>query len=101
MHTAPLTEEQTAQLGEAVGRIAVFAARSLTDTYPHLDRERLLELFLRPVAVDATAALYMAALDRGARPGEAAGEAGAALIRGWAEARLQAREETAGREGEG
>jgi hypothetical protein len=88
--SAPLTPAQVEQLGDATGRIAVYAARSLVQSYPHLDLERLVETFTRPVAVEGTARRYLAALDCGATPAVAAGRAGAALIRAWADARLAA-----------
>lgn len=100
-YSAPLTAEQAEQLGEDVGRIAAFAARALNREYPHLALERLVESFTRPVALEVTAVRYLAALETGAQPGEAAGNAGAALIRDWAEARLRAREEAAGRDATG
>jgi hypothetical protein len=90
MPSAPLTPAQTAQLGDAVGRIAAYAARSLVDTYPHLNLEQLVETFTRPVAIDGTARRYLAALESGATPADAAGRAGVALIRAWADARLAA-----------
>jgi hypothetical protein len=90
MPSAPLTAAQVEQLGDAVGRIAAYAARALHDEFPHLDLEQLLETFTRPVAVEGTGALYLAALEGGATPADAAGRAGTALIRAWADARLAA-----------
>ncbi|MFE4583003.1 hypothetical protein [Streptomyces chartreusis] len=90
MTGAPLTAAQVERLGDAAGRIAAYAARSLVETYPHLNLERLVETFTRPVAVEGTARLYLAALDGGATPADAAGKAGAALIKAWADARLAA-----------
>lgn len=90
MTTAPLTAAQVEQLGDATGRIAAYAARSLHEDFPHLDLEQLVETFTRPVATEATARIYLAALEGGATPGDAAGKAGAALIHAWAEARLAA-----------
>ncbi|MFI7415280.1 hypothetical protein ACIBU0_42270 [Streptomyces sp. NPDC049627] len=87
---APLTPAQVEQLGDATGRIAVYAARALCEEWPHLDLERLVETFTRPVATEGTARLYLAALEQGATPGDAAGKAGRALIDAWAEARLAA-----------
>ncbi|MFK0279472.1 hypothetical protein ACIQVL_03225 [Streptomyces sp. NPDC090499] len=91
MPSAPLTPAQAEQLGDAAGRIAVYAARSLVQSYPNLNLERLVETFTRPVAVEGTARRYLAALDCGATPA-VAGRAGAALIRAWADARLAAAE---------
>ncbi|MGX1268003.1 hypothetical protein [Streptomyces phaeoluteigriseus] len=91
MPSAPLTPAQVEQLGDAAGRIAAYAARSLHEDYPHLDLEQLVETFTRPVATEATARVYLAALDRGATPGDAAGKAGTALIHAWADARLAAK----------
>jgi hypothetical protein len=90
MNRAPLTPAQVAKLGDATGRIAAYAARSLHEDFPHLDLERLVETFTRPVAVEGTARLYLAALDDGATPADAAGKAGVALIKAWADARLAA-----------
>lgn len=91
MTSAPLTPAQVEQLGDATGRIAAYAARALHDEFPHLDLERLVETFTRPVSVEGTARLYLAALDGGATPGDAAGKAGVALINAWADARLAAK----------
>lgn len=100
-YTAPLTAEQAERLGEDVGRIVAFTARALNQEWPHLGVERLVESFTRPVVLEVTTARYLKALESGAKPGEAAGEAGAALIRDWADARLRARDETAGRDATG
>jgi hypothetical protein len=89
-NSAPLTLAQTAQLGDAAGRIAGYAARALHDEFPHLDLEQLVETFTRPVAVEGTARRYLAALEGGATPAVAAGRAGVALINAWADARLAA-----------
>ncbi|MFK0159066.1 hypothetical protein ACIQVK_44230 [Streptomyces sp. NPDC090493] len=86
-HTRQLRELEAAQLGDAVGRIAAYAARSLVETWPHLDVEQLVEVFTRPVAVEGTTRRYLAALDCGATPAVAAGRAGVALINAWADAR--------------
>ncbi|MCX5182586.1 hypothetical protein [Streptomyces sp. NBC_00268] len=91
MTSAPLTPAQVEQLGDAVGRIAAYAARALHDEFPHLDLERLVETFMRPAAVEGTARRYLAALEGGATPADAAGKAGVALINAWAEARLAAK----------
>jgi hypothetical protein len=101
MYTAPLTEAQAVRLGRDVGRISALVARALNEEYPHLDVLRLVESFTRPKVLEGTAVLYLAALEKGATPGEAAGEAGVALVRVWAEARLKAREDLAGRDAEG
>ncbi|MFE6639532.1 hypothetical protein ACFVFT_38540 [Streptomyces tendae] len=90
MTSSPLTPAQVAQLGDATGRIAAYAARSLVQDFPHLDLERLVEAFTRPIAVEGTARLYLAALDQGATPADAAGKAGTALIKAWATARQAA-----------
>ncbi|MEV8344486.1 hypothetical protein [Streptomyces niveus] len=87
---APFTSAQVEQLGDAVGRIAAYAARSLHEDFPHLDLEQLAETFTRPVAVEGVARLYLAALDAGATPADAAGRAGVALIKAWATARQAA-----------
>ncbi|MFD9190329.1 hypothetical protein ACFWCA_19125 [Streptomyces phaeochromogenes] len=91
MISAPLTPAEVEQLGDAVGRIAAYAARALHEEFPHLDLEQLAETFMRSTAVEGIALLYLAALDKGATPGEAAGEAGTALIHAWADARLAAK----------
>ncbi|MCQ1581237.1 hypothetical protein [Streptomyces parvus] len=90
MDRSPLTPAEVAKLGEATGRIALYAARALHKDFPHLDLEQLVETFSRPVAVEASARLYLAALENGDTPGEAAGKAGVALIKAWADARLTA-----------
>lgn len=79
------------QLGEAVGRIAGFAALSLHESYPHLNLDRLVETFTRSNVTDFLAKRYLSGLDGGKTPGEAAGDAGAALIGVWADARNEAR----------
>ncbi|MFM9625104.1 hypothetical protein ACKI14_45190 [Streptomyces turgidiscabies] len=91
MTSAPLTAAQTEQIGDAAGRIAAYAARSLHADFPHLDLEQLVETFTRPVAIKGIAVLYLSALEDGATPGEAAGKAGKSLILAWADARLEAR----------
>ena len=100
-YSAPLTEEQAEELGNDVGRIAAFAARALVKSFPLLDVEQLVEAFTRPRVVESTSLRYLAALEAGDTPGEAAGKAGAALIRVWADARLTARGQVAGSGGEG
>ncbi|MFF9901313.1 hypothetical protein [Streptomyces longispororuber] len=90
---APLTSADAERLGDAVGRIVALTARSLAESFPHLSVERLTELFTRPLVLEVTASRYLAALEAGQTAGEAAGQAGTALIRDWANARLKAREE--------
>ncbi|MFD6941072.1 hypothetical protein ACFWAP_33600 [Streptomyces goshikiensis] len=87
--TRPSPEE----LGDAVGRIAGFAALSLHESFPDLSLERLAETFTTPAAVEMLSLSYMNGLASGLTPGESAAEAGTALIHGWAEARLEARRE--------
>ncbi|MFD9395000.1 hypothetical protein ACFWBB_31010 [Streptomyces sp. NPDC060000] len=91
MPSAPLTAAQVEQLADAVGRIAGVTARALHDEFPHLDLEQLVETFTRPVAAEGIARRYMAALESGATPGEAAGKASTALVHAWADARLAAK----------
>ncbi|MGW6391178.1 hypothetical protein ACWFR1_11875 [Streptomyces sp. NPDC055103] len=78
-------------LSEAVGRIAGFVALSLHESFPHLDLDQLAETFTRPRAVDMISARFLAGLDNGLTAGQAAADAGTALMRAWAEARLAAR----------
>ncbi|MEW1657890.1 hypothetical protein [Streptomyces sp. NPDC093707] len=99
-YTAPLTADQVQRLGDDVGRIVAFTARALNREYPHLAVERLVESFTLPSVLEVTAGRYLAALERGATAGDAAGWAGAALIRDWAEARLEACEGVAGGNGD-
>ncbi|MFI2434682.1 hypothetical protein [Streptomyces sp. NPDC018693] len=80
-------------LGEAVGKIAAFAALSLHESFPHLDLDELVETFTRESATDFLSRRFLAGLHGGQNPGEAAGAAGSALIRAWADARLTARAE--------
>ncbi|GGQ49884.1 hypothetical protein GCM10010250_21840 [Streptomyces althioticus] len=89
--TAPVIPAD--DLGEAVGKIAAFAALSLHESYPRLDLDELVETFTRPSATGFLARRFTAGLAQGKTPGEAAGDAGAALIRKWADARLDARAE--------
>jgi hypothetical protein len=77
-------------LGEAVGRIAAFAALSLHESFPHLDLNDLVNTFTRPSAVTFLSRRFLAGLDGGKTPGEAAAAAGTALVQGWADARLAA-----------
>ncbi|NDK24680.1 hypothetical protein FSY75_09365 [Streptomyces sp. TR1341] len=79
------------ELGEAVGKIAGLAALSLHESFPHLDLDQLAETFTRPRALDMIGARFLNALDSGRTAGEAAADAGTALIRVWADARLTAR----------
>ncbi|MFI8265345.1 hypothetical protein [Streptomyces sp. NPDC085665] len=92
-YTAPLTADQVEQLGEDVGRITAFTARALHRAFPHLDLEQLTATFTRSTTLDFTTRKYLGAMEAGASPAEAAGRAGVALIRVWADARLQACEE--------
>ncbi|MEC3995188.1 hypothetical protein VSR01_17265 [Actinacidiphila sp. DG2A-62] len=82
---------EASDLGDAVGRIAAFAALSLHESFPHLDLEGLVETFTRASAVEFIGRRYVAAIEGGKAPGEAAGEAGTALLHAWADARLEAR----------
>lgn len=77
-------------LGEAVGRIAGLAAMSLHESFPHLNLDRLIETFTRDTAIEFIGRRYLAAIARGKTPGEAASEAGVALLHAWAAARLEA-----------
>ncbi|MFF4388574.1 hypothetical protein ACFY0G_17605 [Streptomyces sp. NPDC001552] len=88
---APLTESQTDELGDAVGRIAGFAAKSLHKSFPHLSLEGFVEAFTSPGATSMLAARYLKGLERGLTAGEAAADAGTTLIDAWAEARLETR----------
>ncbi|CAL9536224.1 hypothetical protein [Streptomyces sp. enrichment culture] len=80
-------------LGEAVGRIAAYAAQSLHESFPHLDLDELVETFTRPSAVRMLTARYLRGLESGLPAGEAAAAAGTRLIHAWADARLAARAE--------
>jgi hypothetical protein len=91
MYSAPLTAQQAQKLGEDVGRIVGLAARALHEEWPHLSLEDLVAVFTLPSVLEVTARRFLAALESGAPAGEAAGNAGAALIRDWADARLEAR----------
>ncbi|MFD0209137.1 hypothetical protein ACFVH9_08365 [Streptomyces hirsutus] len=90
---ASLTPTQVTDLGTAVGKIAGLAARSLHESFPHLDLEQLVETFTRDSAIAMIGTCYLAGLDSGKTPGEAAADAGTTLIRAWADARLAARAE--------
>ncbi|WP_381792933.1 hypothetical protein [Streptomyces niveus] len=79
-------------LGEAVGRIAGFAALSLHESFPDLDPEELVEVFTRPCAIAMISAQFLAGLGDGLPAGKAAA-AGTALIRGWADSRNEARDQ--------
>ncbi|MEV6738671.1 hypothetical protein AB0N14_17750 [Streptomyces sp. NPDC051104] len=79
------------ELGDAVGRIAAFSAMSLHESFPHLDLDGLVETLTRSSAVQMVSTCYLAGRERGLPAGEAAAEAGTALIRGWSDARLAAR----------
>ncbi|MFF5968224.1 hypothetical protein ACFY64_31775 [Streptomyces collinus] len=80
-------------LAEAVGRIAGLAAMSLHESFPNLDLDGLVETFTRPSALQMLGGRYLRGLESGRTAGEAAAEAGTALIRTWADARLKARAE--------
>ncbi|MFE4796206.1 hypothetical protein ACFRFL_14080 [Streptomyces sp. NPDC056708] len=79
------------ELGEAVGKIAAFAAIALHRQYPNLSLEELVETFTQERAQNMLARHFTAGLSQGKTAGDAAGEAGAELIRRWADARLAAR----------
>ncbi|WP_199570560.1 hypothetical protein [Streptomyces murinus] len=87
----PLTASDAHDLGEAVGRIAAFAAIALHRQYPNLGLERLVGDFTSESATTLISTRYLAGIERGLPSGEAAGEAGADMIRAWADARLRAR----------
>ncbi|MET8609773.1 hypothetical protein [Streptomyces misionensis] len=91
MTTQQLPAPTADQLGEAVGKIAALAALSLHESFPHLNLDGLVETFIRDSATTMIAARYLAGLDEGKTPAEAAGAAGTALIRAWADARNAAR----------
>ncbi|MBT2453280.1 hypothetical protein [Streptomyces sp. ISL-86] len=85
------TPQEREDFAEAVGKIAAFAAMSLHESFPHVSVESLVETFTQPSAFNMLGTRFLTGLERGLTPGEAAGEAGAALIRLWADARLEAR----------
>ncbi|MFB7113482.1 hypothetical protein [Streptomyces sp. NPDC056291] len=87
----PMSPQDCEDFAEAIGKIAAFAAKSLHESFPHLSLEGLAETFTQPSAVSMLGARYLSGLDRGLSAGEAAAEAGTALIRAWADARLAAR----------
>ncbi|THA54262.1 hypothetical protein [Streptomyces sp. A1136] len=89
--TTTPTAREASDLGEAIGKIAAFAAQSLHESFPHLDLEGLVDTFTGTRAVRFIGRRYLAAIEESKTPGEAAGEAGKALIYAWAEARLEAR----------
>ncbi|MBA0053463.1 hypothetical protein E0L36_22065 [Streptomyces sp. AJS327] len=91
MPTQQLTPDQVEQLGEATGKIAALAAKALHHTWPHLRLKDLVEQFTRDSALELIALTYPEGIEHDRTPGEAAGEAGAVLIRVWADARLEAR----------
>ncbi|QKW06962.1 hypothetical protein HUT18_11700 [Streptomyces sp. NA04227] len=86
-----LSPNEVERLGEATGRIAALAAKALNSTWPHLEVEDLVEQFTRDSALVMIASAYLAGIERGLSPGDAAGEAGTALIREWADSRREAR----------
>ncbi|MFC7791371.1 hypothetical protein [Streptomyces cinereoruber] len=89
--TSTPTAREVHDLGDAVGRIAGIAARSLHESFPNLDLERLVETFTRDSAIEFIGRRYLAAIEQGKTTAEAAGDAGTALIRAWSAARLEAR----------
>ncbi|MEN8656307.1 hypothetical protein ABCR94_38485 [Streptomyces sp. 21So2-11] len=89
-YTAPLSRSQAVQLGEEVGMILAFATNALHHTHG-VDIDKLMQAFMSSAALDLTAARYLKVLEEGHRPGEAAGRAGAALIRDWADAVRESR----------
>ncbi|MFI0827249.1 hypothetical protein ACH4Q7_22650 [Streptomyces roseolus] len=92
MRTSKPTIREAHELGDAVGRIAGLAARSLHDSFPHLDADGLVLAFTSDAALRFIGRRYLAAIEEGKAPGEAAADAGTALIRAWAEARQEARD---------
>ncbi|MFJ2225625.1 hypothetical protein ACIOFY_36985 [Streptomyces anulatus] len=96
-YSAPLTPADAERLGDAVGRIIAITARALHREFPHLSLEGLAESFTSSSVIESTGLRYLAALDAGATPGDAAGQASTALVKAWAAARLRAAEITAAR----
>lgn len=91
MPARQLTPDQVTDLGEAAGKIAAFAAKALHREYPHLDLEGLVGAFTQDSALEMIALRFLDGIEHGKSPGDAAGDAGKALIRAWADARLAAR----------
>ncbi|GAA2948481.1 hypothetical protein ACFPN0_15090 [Kitasatospora cinereorecta] len=85
------TAREASDLGEAIGKIAAFAAMSLHESFPHLDLEDLVVTFTGEHTQEFIGRRYLVAIEQGKAPGEAAGEAGTALLHAWAKARLEAR----------
>ncbi|MGW6021194.1 hypothetical protein [Streptomyces sp. NPDC055099] len=88
-YSAPLTPAQAEQLGEDIGMIVAFAAKALNHMHG-TDIDRLMQSFTSSNALEVTAGRYLKALEDGLTPGEAAGRAGTALARDWADAVLEA-----------
>lgn len=88
-YSAPLTPAQAEQLGKDVGMIVAFAAKALNHMHG-TNIDRLMKTFTSSNALEVTAARYLKALEDGHTPGEAAGRAGTALVRDWADAVLEA-----------
>ncbi|MGW1989610.1 hypothetical protein [Embleya sp. NPDC001921] len=84
---APLTPEQTRDLGNAVGRIAALTAMAINQKYPHHRLTDLTEVFMGENTRRFIAGRYVSALDKGMATEEAAADAGKALIRAWVHAR--------------
>ncbi|MFJ6014495.1 hypothetical protein [Streptomyces sp. NPDC092952] len=78
-------------LGEVIGKIAAFAAMSLHESFPNLGLEGLVVTFTGAGAQEFIGRRFVAVIEDGKTTGEAAGEAGEALLYAWAEARLEAR----------
>lgn len=91
MSTQTPTAIEASDLGEAIGKIAAFAAMSLNGSFLHLDLEDLIVAVTGTDAQEFIGRRFVAAIEKGKAPGEAAGEAGKALLYAWAEARLEAR----------
>lgn len=85
------TAREARDLGDAIGRIAALAAMSLNESFPNLDLDSLVAAFTREAAMEFIGRRYLAAIEQGKAPGEAAGDAGKALIYAWAHARREAR----------
>lgn len=80
--------------------IVAFAAKALSHTHG-IDIDRLIQSFTSSNVLEVTAARYLKALEEGHTAAEAAGRAGTALVRDWADAVLETRdrlnEQTTGR----
>ncbi|MBT2674696.1 hypothetical protein J7E95_28580 [Streptomyces sp. ISL-14] len=88
-YSAPLTPGQAEQLGKDVGMIVAFAAKALNHMHG-TNIDRLMQTFTSSNALEVTATRYLQALEDGHTPGEAAGQAGTALVHDWADAVLEA-----------